>query len=146
MRHVWGWLVIASFGLALIGISHYGASKPPDIVVKSGNISLITKSGGYEWRDDHQALVADGTAPEQIAEKMKGDELKSKTPIILSFADDSHPQVKLYLWKNEKRERVKSVTSQAFTTPDEGGRYIYEATALWEKGKATYIFVVNVKE
>lgn len=114
---------------------------PKGMIIVTGN-DYEMASGGFSWVNGDQAIETDALAPTQIAEDL--DAIEAKSNSIIRIEIEQNPQLTVYLWEEDQTTPIQ-LNGTEMTLPDNKGRYIYEARAVWENGKVSYTFVVEVQ-
>ena len=104
-------------------------------------------AGGYRWEKkqgaETQVIQTDAASPYQIAENFKPIAIELNQKITIDI--EENPQLVVYLWNNNEREKEIELNVNQITAPASKGRYIYEVFATWPNGEVSYTFVVEVK-
>lgn len=139
--------------LALVGCSEKPATeeiKPPRLkATLDGKRQIQTVLGTYSWEENGSNIVADAASPNQIAQEMRGTliPLKQNSSFVQFREMDSIKKIRIYEWNTDQRgNEVKLNERLEFLLPQESGRHIYEAFVEYDKGEASYTFVVEIKE
>ncbi len=105
------------------------------------------EAGGYRWErkkgSEIEVVQTDAASPNQIAEEFEAIQIKPKSPIDIEIEGD--PDISVYLWNKEGKEKAVPVHNNELSVPSESGQYIYEVVATWSTGEVSYTFVVDVK-
>lgn len=139
--------------LALVGCSEKPATeeiKPPRLkATLDGKRQIQTVLGTYSWEEKGSNVVADAASPNQIAQDMRGTLVPSRqnNSFIQFKGTDILKKITVYEWNdNQRGNEVKLNERLEFLLPQESGRHIYEAFVEYDKGEASYTFVVEIKE
>ena len=104
-------------------------------------------SGNYRWEKKDglstQVFQTDAASPNQIAENFNAIVLEKDMNINIEIEDK--PEISVFLWNENSREKQVKVNKNQFTTPATEGQYIYEVLAEWTNGEVSYTFVLEVK-
>ena len=115
---------------------------PKGMIKVDGN-DYEMSSGGFGWVNVDQAIEADALAPTQIAEGFDAIEVEMNSEATIEI--EQNPTLNLFLWEDEEEAISIQLNGKQMTMPDIKGRYIYEVRAIWENGRVSYTFVVEVK-
>ncbi len=118
----------------------------PHGVVIINEIEYSMGKGGYRWEKKEgltmQVVTTDAASPNQIAANFEA--IQVTTPSEVTIAFDSNPQISVFLWNKDERDKEVAQSNGKFEAPLEEGRYIYEVFAEWKNGAASYTFVIEV--
>lgn len=99
----------------------------------------------YEWRDgDYEVSLKGSSDITEIADNFETLEVEKGD--ILKFKIDKNP-ISINATKMNEDGTTENVEIKdgKITMPSKEGYYIYELNTIWDKGKETFIFDVNVK-
>ncbi len=103
--------------------------------------------GGFRWERKQgsgtQIVQTDAASSYQIAENFKAFALEQDQKITIEI--EENPELVIYLWNKNGREKEITLTDNQITAPTSKGRYIYEVLAKWTNGEVSYTFFVEVK-
>ena len=122
---------------------------PPTIsgAIKIDDTQHEMIAGGYRWEKkqgaETQTIQTDAASPYQIAEDFKTIAIEPNQKITIDI--EENPQLNVYLWNKNEREKENKLNEHQITAPASTGRYIYEVFATWPNGEVSYTFVVEVK-
>jgi hypothetical protein len=146
------WISGCSNGQVNAGIDVNEGSEnefPPTIsgTIKIDDTQHEMVAGGYRWErkqgTETQTIQTDAASPYQIAEDFKAIAIEPNQKITIDIA--KNPQLVVYLWNKNEREKEIKLNEHQITAPASKGRYIYEVFATWANGEVSYTFVVEVK-
>lgn len=138
-------LVLALGIFLVIGLFNNNPPKPL-ITIESENVEVA--QGSYCWRGVINSRCIDMTSPPDI---IKRKELK---PVVVSPKDrikiefKKEPKVgtlNVNRWISNEETKSVSLNEDFFIAPKENGVYVYDVSANWERGSASYAFVFEVK-
>lgn len=120
-------------------------SSPSDLQISCGDTSILSSSGSYTWTLEEadgtgSTVIACGAAPTDDPERLPLLEA-SETTVSLTW--DIPPEtVTVRCWADaDSPEETAAVENGALCL--KSGTYIYEVTAAWERGTASYAFRVS---
>lgn len=99
----------------------------------------------YEWKEDDVEVTFKGSPNiSEIADNFENLEVQKGD--VLKFKIDNNPKSIIATKMNEDGtiENVE-MKDEKITMPSKEGYYIYELNAIWNKGKESFVFDVNVK-
>jgi len=99
----------------------------------------------YEWKEDDVEVTLKGSPNiSEIADNFETLEVQKGD--VLKFKIDNNPNSITATKMNEDGtiENVE-IKDEKITMPSKEGYYIYELNAIWNKGKESFVFDVNVK-
>lgn len=99
----------------------------------------------YEWKDgDYEVRLKGSPDISEIADNFETLEVEKGD--ILKFKIDNNP-ISINATKMDEDGTIENVemNDQKITMPSKEGYYIYEINTIWNKGKETFVFDVNVK-
>lgn len=99
--------------------------------------------GGYSWVMGEQAIETDALAPPQIAEHFDAIQVEVGKEVRIEVEQD--PKLSVFLWEDDEKTVSVQLNENQMTVPEHKGRHIYEVRAVWENGKISYTFVVEVE-
>ncbi|MFG3612901.1 hypothetical protein [Rummeliibacillus stabekisii] len=123
-------------------------SKPPLPIIRAGHENVAKVRGSYCWEGLISSECVDTIPPPEL---IKSENL---TPVIAS------PSSKLKIvFKNEPKKNTISVSKwltnnqvedvelnkNTIVLPQEKGIYVYDVSANWEKGSASYAFAIEIR-
>ncbi|MEI5909259.1 hypothetical protein WAK64_19595 [Bacillus spongiae] len=147
-------VVLTSAILLLMGCSNTGIKEkdsefPPTMTgqVIINGMEYQIEDGSYRWERKKglgtEVVQTDYISPYQMADKL---ELISVSPNEkVDIRIEENPDIKVYLWNEEGREKEIKHNSNEFTLPANKGTYIYEVLAEWTNGEVSYTFVVDIR-
>jgi len=122
---------------------------PPSMtaVVHVNGEDYPIEEGNYEWSRkkgfETEVIQTDHASPGQMAENLKPITTKPGQKIEIKIED--HPDISVYLWNAQEREKSIETEKSQFIIPSVQGKYIYEVLAKWKNGTVSYTFVVEVQ-
>jgi len=99
----------------------------------------------YEWKEDDVEVKLKGSPDiSEIADNFETLEVEKGD--ILKFKIDKNP-ISIMATKMNEDGTIENVEikDDKITMPSKEGYYIYEFNAIWNKGKESFVFDVNVK-
>ena len=116
----------------------------------SGSIVVSDKEyemrvGEYEWNGDDGARITktDSYSPKEFAKEFDDLALEKDTKVKILLKNN--PKLTVYqLNQNNQKEKV-TIKNNRIEVSSKSGYYLYEISGKWPRGKATYLFDVNVK-
>jgi len=99
----------------------------------------------YEWKEDDVEVTLKGSPNmSEIADNFETLEVQKGD--VLKFKIDKDPNLISATKMNEDGtiENVE-IKDEKITMPSKEGYFIYELNAIWNKGKESFVFDVNVK-
>ncbi len=121
---------------------------PPDLRLESGSQSLTIAAAGYTW----EVLQEDGTTMALSADIPAPTDFPGRHPVLESETEaadltwEIQPlSVTARCWHEEDLRTEKPVEMNGTILPFYRGAHIYEITAQWENGTATYVLRVNTR-
>lgn len=119
---------------------------PPDLRMESGSQALTIAAAGYTW----EVLQEDGTVMTLCADIPAPTDALERHPVLEAETEAADliweipPQlVTARCWHEEDLQTEKPVEMNGTILPFCRGTHIYEITAHWENGTATYVVLVN---
>lgn len=141
--------IVMLFLFIVVGCSSKIKEEPPEAIVKINNETIEIVKGTYQWETkglfSNNSVIADAAAPFQIAEDMKAKIVEQSSVANIEFNDGSQPQLRAYLWEEEKRGAELPLNQHQIILPSEKGKYVIEINAEWSNGDSSYTFVVEVQ-
>lgn len=124
--------------------------KPPEIqLVLSDGALLYSEPGAYDWTerygDTEESVSVEADNPTVIGAKMDAVELKPEEKVAISFDWDSVPALEVFVHFEDGNTEEVALEGNTLVLPSEKGRYIYEVNGEWPEGKASYIFLAEIK-
>ena len=121
----------------------------PDLKVSADSSEIFVERGSYQWTNNvgfynKETVNADSASPEQIADTMEGNKVKSQSELILNFSEKPS-NVKVVAWGEFKDNKYTS-TNEKIIVPKEKGTYIYEVLGEWTQGYVSYTIKVLVTD
>lgn len=142
-------LVIILFLIFLIGIylinSH---SEPPVPIVTIHNKVVPTAPASYCWNGLLRSECVDTISPPEIIQHqdLKPIIVPAEVKIKVEFKDEPlKDTLTASKWSQGQQSESTMITNHLLTAPKEKGVYIYDIFASWEKGDASYVFVIEVQ-
>ena len=114
----------------------------PTLKVTYNQESISVEKGGFQWTTKTQSITTDAASPDQIAEKMEGNEVPSQGELKLSFSRKPN-KVTVVDWSVEK-DNSYTFDDNTIIVPKEKGTYIYEIIGYWDEGHVSYTIKVIV--
>lgn len=141
-KYLIGCVMILSILLAACSNSESYGEMPKAKVVIDGE-QYGTKIGTYCWSDG----CADKVSPEEQMVGKEGVDVKAGQKIRLRLTRKlSLEEATLTVTKKGVTQDVP-LTANVFKAPKKEGRYVYSYRVLFEdKGDASYVFVINVRQ
>ncbi|MEK4170550.1 membrane lipoprotein lipid attachment site-containing protein [Lysinibacillus sp. FSL L8-0312] len=102
-------------------------------------------SSNYEWKNgDYEVSLKGSSDISEIADNFETLEVEKGD--ILKFKIDKNP-ISINATKMNEDGTIENVEikDEKITMPSKEGYYISELNTLWDKGKETFVFDVNVK-
>ncbi|MFJ7733148.1 hypothetical protein ACIQXF_14765 [Lysinibacillus sp. NPDC097231] len=122
-----------------------GIHKQPEgqVIFDGEHYTMIPSN--YEWKDDGFEVRLKGSPDiSEIADNFETLEVEKGD--ILKFKIEKNP-ISINVTKMNEDGTIENVEikDEKITMPSKEGYYIYELNAIWNKGKETFVFDVNVK-
>lgn len=122
-----------------------GIHKQPEgqIIFDGEHFNMLPSK--YEWKEDDVEVTLKGSPNiSEIADNFETLEVQKGD--VLKFKIDNNPKSITATKMNEDGtiENVE-MKDEKITMPSKEGYYIYELNAIWNKGKESFVFDVNVK-
>ena len=138
--------IISGLAFGIYLISGQLSATPPSPIVKADGKKIETARGSYCWETKWNAVCADSVAPPEIIahDQMLPVAVAPEAKITIAFKDKP-TESGVNVWTTEKDATTVPLINEAFIAPKEQGIYIYDVYAHWEKGSASYAFVIKVK-
>ncbi|MGA3599842.1 hypothetical protein [Lysinibacillus agricola] len=119
--------------------------KQPEGKVVLDNTSYTMVAGDYQWKEDNVEIntkssfdIHDLADLFETLEVDKGD--------TLTFEIEKNPSSITVIRLNEDgTDEIVEMKDYTINMPSEEGYYIYELKTIWNKGKETFVFDVQVK-
>lgn len=124
-------------------------TKPPELKVLFQNKSIDAVRGTYSWTIDNNdgtktTTNADSSSPTELVKNSGPLTVSPKSSLTLKFSDAQPTSVNVNIWEDKTTIKQKFINNQ-LVVPDYKGSIIYEVVATWEKGTASYAFLVDIK-
>lgn len=115
---------------------------PKGMIKVAGN-DYEMSSGGFSWTKGDQVIETDALAPPKIAEHFQAIEVELNSEATIEI--EQNPRLSLFLWEDEEKAISIPLNGNEMTMSENKGRHIYEVRAVWENGRISYTFVVEVR-
>ncbi|WP_426351186.1 hypothetical protein ACPWSR_08150 [Alloiococcus sp. CFN-8] len=145
-------ILLALFSFILTGCSNTAEESSEEINIPTLKVTyneenISVEKGGYQWTVKLgpfilKQVIADSASPDQIAEKMKGNEVPSHGELKLSFSRKPN-KVTVVDWSTVK-DNSYTFDDNTIIVPKEKGTYIYEIIGYWDEGQVSYTIKVIV--
>ncbi|WP_438298011.1 hypothetical protein [Sporosarcina sp. FA15] len=127
------------------GISSNNTYKQAEGKVIVGTHDYIMMIGEFEWLDTDVKFrkigssdINDLAVGFNTLQVEKGGKLKIEI-------EENPSSIILKQWNEDETSDVVELKDNEIILPSEEGYYIYEVIVEWNKGKATYVFDINIK-
>lgn len=143
-------IILLVIVIVIIGGGAYWnySSSMPSLTAKVDNTKLDVAEGSYCWSSLTSNECVDKISPAQMIEKGEITPTTAKPDAVLSYKFSKKPlknSESVSLEDEAENSMEVDVTNQTFKAPTKKGRYIYTISADWDKGRSSYIFVIDVK-
>ena len=148
MRKIF-YVLLSLITLLFVGCNRNAEIPVPELNVSANNSEISVSRGGYEWTNNvgfsnKETVTADSASPEQIADTMSGNKVKTQSEIILSFSEKPK-NVKIIAW-GESKDNKYTYDNDKLIVPQEKGTYIYEVFGEWTQGHVSYTIKIIVTD
>lgn len=122
---------------------------PPQVRVLAGDVEIPAVLHSYDWTTHNAGggMETSKTPPELVqARRIAPVPLPARS--TLRFAFDPDPfEVRVYRWTEGQGKGlpVPVAPGETIRIPREPGVYVYEVSARWNQGAASYVFNVEVR-
>jgi hypothetical protein len=124
-----------------------GGSSFPTLRVLAAGIDIPAVRGSSCWTEGSRSLCADAIPPPDLARgTTPPPELPPGTQVEVRF--DPPPledTLEVHRWVEGRPVRVLLTAPGSFVLPDDPGTYVYDVSARWPRGDATWAFGVRVR-
>lgn len=141
-------IVFILIGLFLIVFIFYGIWRNkdnefnlPSLKITYENDEIEFEVNGYKWNKNGQAVIANSQSTENIAKKMKGNNVPVGGTLNLKFSKE--PKSIKVVEENSLKNIEYTVTDNTIITPTELGEHILVITGEWEEGYVNYIIKIE---
>lgn len=137
-------LLIFLNGIYLIN-SH---SEPPVPNVTINNKIVPTAPASYCWNGLLRAECVDTISPPEIIQHhdLKPIIVPAEAKIKVEFKNEPlKDTLRASKWIQDQQSESTMINHHLLTAPKEKGVYVYDIFASWEKGDASYVFVIEVQ-
>jgi len=138
-------MVIVCILVGCNGITSNNTYKQAEGKVIVDNQDYTMMIGEFEWVDTdvefrkiRSSDINDLAVGFNTLQVEKGGKLKIEI-------EENPSSIILNQWNEDERSEVVELIDNEIILPLEEGYYIYEVVVEWNKGKATYVFDVNIK-
>ncbi len=123
--------------------------EPPNISVEIKNQTINASRGGYKWETkglfSNRGVIADAADPISIGEDLIAQSVGPNSTATVKFSDASNPTITANLWEGQNQTKTLPVKDSEIALPSDKGKHVIEIFAKWKNGRASYIFVIEVK-
>ncbi|ELC8442423.1 hypothetical protein QYB59_001447 [Clostridium perfringens] len=141
-------IVFILIGLFLIVFIFYGIWRNkdnefnlPSLKITYENDEIEFEVNGYKWNKNGQAVIANSQSTENIAKKMKGNNVPVGGTLNLKFSKE--PKSIKVVEENSLKNIEYTVTDNTIITPTELGEHSLVITGEWEEGYVNYIIKIE---
>lgn len=141
-------IVFILIGLFLIVFIFYGIWRNkdnefnlPSLKITYENDEIEFEVNGYKWNKKGQAVISNSQSTENIAKKMKGNNVPVGGSLNLKFSKE--PKSIKVVEENSLKNIEYTVTDNTIITPTELGEHILVITGEWEEGYVNYIIKIE---
>ncbi|MGY3187610.1 hypothetical protein [Lysinibacillus sp. TE18511] len=119
--------------------------KQPEGKVVLDNTSYTMVAGDYQWKEDNVEINTKSSPDiHDLADLF--ETLEVDTGDTLTFEIEKNPSSITVIRLNEDgTDEIVEMKDYTINMPSEEGYYIYELKTIWNKGKETFVFDVQVK-
>lgn len=125
-----------------------GGPTPPKARVLAGDAVIPAALRSYSWTARYMGGgMATAMSPPEFARSHRLEPVPLQSGSVLRFAFDPNPyEVRVQRWMEGQGNGVPVPVAPGETIrlPRETGVYVYEVSARWGRGTASYVFVVEV--
>lgn len=132
----WYWFVVQA------------STKPPVPVITIGQQQLEVARGSYCWSSFLTSECVDTISPPELLEHegISPTVVSPASEIQITFKREPKKEsVGVNVWLDGGDAESVALTNNTFIAPKEKGIYIYDVFARWDKGDASYAFVIEVQ-
>lgn len=131
---------------AIVYVASYNQPPQPVIVAKEQDIKAVR--GSYCWEGFISAQCVDTISPVQLVSHHKLQPVTVSPGAKIQITFQRKPienTIHASRWLSEEEQEAVPLTNNVMIAPNENGMYTYSFSAAWEKGSASYVFVVRVE-
>jgi len=136
-------LILLCTALFLGGCLEQPLKKPPqaEITIEGRRISAV--QGSYCWEE----VCADAkySSAFEAGTEIRPVEVPPGIRVKIRFPEEPD-HLTVAQWTDEHSSSEVRMKDHAFAVPDKEGLYVYELSARWKEGDASFAFSVEVKE
>lgn len=143
---IWlGWAVLTQPGAQSGALAQ---PRPPALTVLAGAAVVPVLQGSYCWKEGNRGVCGDTPAPPELVQYMGTVPavVTAGAPVQLRFARPPEPgSLGANHWVNGQPQPVPLDAGGRLPAPAAPGVYVYDVSARWPQGSASYVFVIEVR-